>query len=82
MRRILAAMSGHATRVWNRACRSPLASRRSCVCRDASSSLADSRCCLIPQEMMNDAYWSAADSFDAMFERYYATHAEEFDPPA
>lgn len=34
------------------------------------------------QEMMSAEYHSAADSFDAVFERYYVTHTEEFDPPA
>lgn len=33
------------------------------------------------QEAMSDEYYNAAHSLDAMFERYYADHAEEFDPP-
>jgi hypothetical protein len=123
MRRILAAMSGHATRVWNRACDYHFQPTRvgdrllkaaivfdglanngglgyaidvaepaevqealegfrrfglddAVQVVEAALALDDEGA----QEMMNDAYWSAADSFDAMFERYYATHTEEFDP--
>jgi hypothetical protein len=30
---------------------------------------------------MSDEYYNAAHSLDAMFERFYADHVEEFDPP-
>ena len=33
------------------------------------------------QEAMSDEYYDAANMLDAMFERYYAEHPDEFDPP-
>lgn len=34
------------------------------------------------QEVMSGEYYIAADSMGVLFGRYYASHVEEFDPPA